>query len=104
MTATMTAPVTPSMPLLTARQALLFVSEPGDAALRQLLTETLQRLSIQAAQQRVVVLQSEPLMGRQHRVRVTPCLLLDMGTRWVQLLGELSQHDSHSLQQALTRQ
>lgn len=98
--------MTPTLPLLTAQQAILFVSDPGDAtgAAQQLLASTLQRLSVQAERQRVVALQDEPLLGRQYQVRVTPCLLLDTGARRVQLLGDPVQLNDSSLQQALTRQ
>lgn len=97
-------PSTP--PLLTAQQAILFVSDPADAteAAQQQLASTLQRLSVRAEQHRVVALQDQPLLGREHHVRVTPCLLLDTGTRQVQLLGPLAQLSDSNLQQALTRQ
>lgn len=98
--------MTPALPLLTVQQAILFVSNSGDAtaAAQQQLADTLQRLSVHAVQQRVVALTAQPLLGRDYHVRVTPCLLLDTGARQVQLLGELVQLGNHSLQQALTRQ
>ncbi len=98
--------MTTTLPLLTAQQAILFVSDSADAteAAQQLLASTLQRLLVRADQQRVVALQAQPLLGREHHVRVTPCLLLDTGTRQVQLLGPLAQLDDSSLQQALMRQ
>lgn len=98
--------MTPALPLLTAQQAILFVSDSVDAteAARQLLASTLQRLLVRAEQQRVVALQAQPLLGREYHVRVTPCLLLDSGTRHVQLLGPLAQLSDSNLQQALTRQ
>ena len=97
--------MTPTLPLLAAQQAILFVSDPGDAteAAQQLLASTLQRLLVRAEQQRVVALQAHPMLGREYHVRVTPCLLLDTGTRQVQLLGPLAQLGDSSLQQALTR-
>ncbi|MDO9092021.1 MAG: hypothetical protein Q8R98_27640 [Rubrivivax sp.] len=92
-------------PFLVANQAILFLSDPGDTtqAMRQVLADTLRRLSVQAAQQRVVVLLDEPQLGRQFQVRVTPCILLDTGARRVQLLGKPARLDDNSLQQALTR-
>lgn len=98
--------MTSPLPLLTAHQAILFVRDPGDAteAMRRLLADTLQRLSVHAEQQCVLALQVEPLLGRQYQVRVTPCLLLDTGARRIQLLGEPAQLNDSSLQQALTRQ
>lgn len=98
--------MTTALPLLTAQQAILFVSAPcgTDAFMQQLLADALQRLSVLAVQQRVVALQDEPLLGRQYQVRITPCLLLDTGARWVRLLGEPAQLNDHSLQQALIQQ
>lgn len=98
--------MTAALPLLTAQQAILFVSDPADAteAMQRLLADTLYRLSVQAERQRVVALQDEPVLGRQYQVRVTPCLLLDTGARRVHLLGDLLLLDDSSLQQALTRQ
>ena len=98
--------MTNALPLLTIREAILFVSAPADtdAAMQQLLADTLQRVSVQAARQRVVTLQDQPLLGRQYQVRVTPCLLLDTGTRRVQLLGDPAQLNDGSLRQALTCQ
>lgn len=99
--------MTPALPLLTAQQAILFVSESASAdatgAAQQLLANTLLRLLVRAEQQRIVALQTQPLLGREHHVRVTPCLLLDTGTRQVQLLGPLEQLGDSSLQQALAR-
>lgn len=97
--------MTPTLPLLTAQQAILFVSDSADAteAAQQLLASTLQRLLVRADKQRVVALQAQPLRGRDHHVRVTPCLVLDTGTRQVQLLGPLAQLSDSSLQQALAR-
>ena len=98
--------MTPALPLMTVQQAILFVGDPGDAteAAQQQLAGTLQRLSVRAEQQRIVALQAQPRFGREYRVRVTPCLLLDTGTRQVQLLGSLAQLSDSYLQQALTRQ
>ena len=98
--------MTPPLPLLTAQQVILFVSDSADAteAAQQLLANTLQRLLVRADRQRVVALQAQPLLGRQCHVRVTPCLLLDTGTQQVQLLGPLAELGDSSLQQALARQ
>ena len=98
--------MTPTLPLMTVQQAILFVGDSGEAteAVLQQLASTLQRLLVRAEQQRIVALQAQPLLGREYHVRVTPCLLLDTGTRQVQLLGPLAQLSDSSLQQALTHQ
>ena len=98
--------MTPTLPLLTAQQAILFVSDSADATetAQQLLASTLQRLLVRAEQQRVVALQDRPLLGREYHVRVTPCLLLDTGTRRLQLLGDPAQLNDGSLRQALACQ
>lgn len=92
-------------PLLTAEAAWLFVSDlaglPADLA--GLLDATLQRLAVQAGQQRVVQLLDEPALGREYGVRVTPCLVLDTGARQVQLPGDPAQLDIGGLEAALAR-
>lgn len=95
-----------ALPLLSAQQAILFVTAlqgPPDDLLH-LLAHTLQRLQLHATQQRVVALQDEPELGRQYRVRVAPCLVLDTGTRQIQLPGEPARLDPLRVEHALTRQ
>ena len=98
-------PPLPTRPLLIAEAAWLFVSDlaglPADLA--GLLAATLQRLAVQAGQQRVVVLLVEPALGREYGVRVTPCLVLDTGARQVQLPGDPAQLDVGRLEAALAR-
>lgn len=95
----------PAKALLLVESAWLFVSDPaGPAAdLPGLLAATLQHLGVQAGRQRVVALLDEPALGRQYRVRVTPCLLLDTGARQVQLPGDPGQLDAAGLEVALAR-
>lgn len=92
-------------PLLAARAAWLFISHPGapDADWPGLLSATLQRLGVQADQQRVVALLDEPALGLAYGVRVTPCLVLDTGARQVQLPGDPVQLDASRLEDALAR-
>lgn len=98
----------PVRALLVVESAWLFVSDPAGPAgpatgLPGLLASTLKRLGVQAGQQRVVALLDEPALGRQYRVRVTPCLLLDTGARQVQLPGDPTQLDAARLEDALAR-
>ncbi len=98
-------PQPPTRPLLTAEAAWLFVSDPAGlpADLAGLLAATLQRLAVQAGQQRVVLLLDQPALGREYGARVTPCLVLDTGARHVQLLGDPAQLDIAGLEAALAR-
>ena len=96
--------MTHAAPLLEVQQAILFVSAldgPPDGLLRAL-TDTLQRLSVRAGQERVVALHDEPELGRRYRVRVTPCLLLDTGTRQILLPGDPARLDVARVENALS--
>ena len=99
-------PVMAAPALVSAQEAILFVTALQGPAedLLQLLASTLQRLQLHATQQRVVALQDEPELGRRYRVRVAPCLVLDTGTRQIQLPGELARLDPLRVEHALTRQ
>jgi hypothetical protein len=97
--------MTTPLPLLSAQRALLFVTtlDSPTPALQQLLATTLLRLQVQAEQQDVVRLAEDPEPGRQFRVRITPCLVLDTGGRIVQLPGEPALLEAAHLERALTR-
>jgi hypothetical protein len=90
---------------LTAREAILFVTESGGLGetLVCRLAEVLQRLRVQAGQQRVVALMEQPRMGAQYAVRVVPCLVLDTGLRQVHIYGDLDGLDAARLESALAR-
>ncbi len=95
-----------SQPLLSAQQAILFVTAldaPREEVLRALAT-TLQRLQVHAEQRRIVALEDEPELGRQYRVRVVPCLVLDTGARQIRLSGDPARLDPVLVEDALTRQ
>jgi hypothetical protein len=93
------------LPPLSVERAVLFVTkhESSHAALLQLMTTTLKRLHLQAGQQSVVSLADDPEQGRQHHVRITPCLVLDTGERLIQLPGEPAMLQAAHLERALTR-
>ena len=92
-----------AVPMIPVEQAILFVpahwGAPGE--LQRVLFDTLQRLAVQATRQRVVALRDQPALGRQYRVRVAPCLVLDTGTRQVHLPGDLARLDSLQIEHAL---
>ncbi len=97
--------MTAAVSQLQAREAVLFVSGlkgQADEHFRVLAT-TLVRLGVQCDSQRTVALLEEPLLGRQYQVRVTPCLVLDTGSRRVQLPGDLAALDAAALEGALAR-
>lgn len=88
---------------LIVREAILFITafDPPAKDLDAQLTGALRRLAVSARLQRVVALAEHPQLGSKHQVRVTPCLMLDLGTRQVQLVGELAQLDAQRLEAAL---
>lgn len=93
-----------AVPMVLVRQAILFVpalDTPGDALLSAL-EETLKRVAIHAERLRLVDLRNQPALGRKYRVRVVPCLVLDTGTRQVQLPGDLARLDSGRIEQSLS--
>ena len=93
-------------PALTVTQATLFVTDFGCAVaeLEGLLADTLDRLKVVAHMQRVVALIEQPLLGRRSLVRVTPCLVLDTGSREVQIPGDPKVLNSALLEAAIARQ
>jgi hypothetical protein len=97
--------VTGSACQLQVLEAVWFVSGPDDPPerRRQQLAATLERLGVRSESQRTVALLEDPLAGRQYQVRVTPCLVLDTGTRRVQLLGDAAALDAAALESALAR-
>jgi hypothetical protein len=97
--------MTTQLPQLCARRACLFVTtrERPAPALLELLAATLQRLQVQAEHQHLVTLADEPEQGRQHHVRIAPCLVLDTGARLIQLPGDPALLEASDLEHALTR-
>lgn len=91
--------------LLAADEALLFVTEleGGEAAQTCALDEALQRMAVTAARRRVVALADEPEIGARWQVRVTPCVVLDTGSRQVRLPGDPARLDPARLEQALSQ-
>jgi hypothetical protein len=100
----LSAAITTTPALLRVEQATLFVTELGGAAseMEILLSESLLRLQVLARDQRVVALMEQPLLGRQCRVRVTPCLVLNTGSRLVTIPGDLQQLNPARLEAALS--
>ncbi len=97
--------MTATVSQLQVREAVLFVSSMKGQAdeHRRVLATTLVRLGVQCDSQRTVVLLKEPLLGRQYQVRVTPCLVLDTGSRRVQLPGDPAVLNAAALEGALGR-
>ena len=91
--------------LVAADEAVLFLSDgAGDEAVHErMLDAVMARLAVTATRRRVVVLADEPELGARWHVRVTPCLVLDTGTRQIHLPGELTGLDSARLEQALSK-
>jgi len=91
--------------LVAADEALLFVTDVGsDGGVHALaLDEALRRMSVTAARKQVVALAQSPQLGARWHIRVTPCLLLDMGSRQIQLPGDPSRLDAGRLEQALAQ-
>lgn len=91
--------------LLAADEALLFVTDVGhDAAVHALsLDEALRRIGVTVARRQVVALAQAPQLGARWHVRVTPCLVLDTGSRQIQLPGDPAQLDARRLEQALAQ-
>ena len=98
------AEVVTTSPVLRIEQATLFVTDLDRPAaqMERLLAENLLRLQVQARSQRVVSLMEQPLLGRQCRVRVTPSLVLDTGSRLVTIPGDLQQLNLARLERALS--
>lgn len=93
-------------PTLTVVQATLFVADFSveAAELENRLGQTLDRLQVIAGKQRVIALAEQPLLGRHSLVRVTPCLVLDTGSREVRITGDIELLDARLLEAALARQ
>ena len=90
--------------LLAVHDALLFVTDPGGEQVHaQALDAALQRMAVTAARRQVVSLAEAPEMGAHWHVRVTPCLVLDTGSRQVQLAGDPAMLDPARLEQALSQ-
>ncbi len=89
--------------LMVAEEAVLFVTDDaGDGAAHALaLDEALRRMAVTAARRQVVALADQPEIGARWQVRVTPCLVLDTGSRRVHLPGDLAGLDTARLEQAL---
>lgn len=98
--------VVAARPALIVPEASLFVTEflhpPGELEL--LLGQCLARLNVTARRQRVLALLEQPLLGRASQVRVTPCLVLDTGSRLVRVQGDLASMAVADLEAALARQ
>lgn len=90
--------------LLAVHDALLFVTDPGGEQVHaQALDAALQRMAVTAARRQVVSLAEAPELGAHWHVRVTPCLVLDTGSRQVQLAGDPAMLDPARLEQALSQ-
>jgi hypothetical protein len=90
--------------LLAVQEALHFVTDLRDAPVHaSALDAALQRMAVTAARRQVVSLAETPELGARWRVRVTPCLVLDTGSRQVHLPGELARLDLARLEQALSQ-
>lgn len=74
-------------PALTVEQATLFMTDFSGSAVQweALLAQSLARLHVHARHSRVVSLLEQPLLGRACHVRVTPCLVLDTGSRLIRI-------------------
>jgi hypothetical protein len=90
---------------LSVALATLFVTDPdaSPAGLESLLARTLDRLQVLARSQRVVDLIEHPLLGRECLVHVTPCLVLDTGSRRVRIPGDPELLDGAMLEAAFAR-
>jgi hypothetical protein len=91
--------------LLAVQEALLFVTDLDSDMLAPVraLEKALQRMGVAAARCQVVALAERPDLGARWNVRVTPCLVLDTGSRQVLLPGDPAQLDAGCLEQALAR-
>ena len=87
-----------------ADEAMLFVTDaaPGGAVHHALLHDALGRMGIAAKVHRVVALADHPESGARWQVRVTPCLVLGIGTRRIHLPGDPTRLDPARLDQALS--
>ena len=88
--------------------AQLLVTDPGGEQVHaqvhaQALDAALQRMAVTAARRQVVSLAEAPELGAHWHVRVTPCLVLDIGSRQVQLAGDPALLDPARLEQALSQ-
>ena len=90
--------------LVAADEAVLFVTDGADdrAVYERMLDEALMRMAVTAERRRVVAMADQPELGARWQVRVTPCLVLDTGSRQVYLTGDLARLDSSRLEQALS--
>lgn len=91
---------------LAVHEAVFFVTRlgadgpPHTAAL----DAALQRMAVTASRRQIVALAETPELGARWNVRVAPCLVLETGTRQVQLPGELAGLNAARLEQALSQQ
>jgi hypothetical protein len=90
---------------LAVHEALFFVTHlDGDGLAHALaLDAALQRMAVTAARRQVVSLAESPELGARWNVRVTPCVVLDTGSRQVQLPGDPAKLDAARLEQALSQ-
>ena len=94
--------------LVAADEAVLFVTDRADdraddrAVHERMLDEALMRMAVTASRRRVVALADQPELGARWQVRVTPCLVLDIGSRQVYLPGDPARLDPARLEQALS--
>ena len=98
------AEVVMASPVLRIEEATLFVTNLDRPApeMESLVAATLLRLQVQARSHRIVSLMQQPLLGRQCRVRVTPCLVLNTGLRLVTIPGDVQQLNVERLERALS--
>jgi hypothetical protein len=90
---------------LAVQEALFFVTHlDGDELAHALaLDAALQRMAVTAVRRQVVSLTDSPELGARWNVRVTPCLVLNTGSRQVQLPGNPANLDAARLEQALSQ-
>lgn len=90
--------------LLAVDEALLFVTDAVDLpAHARALDAALERMAVTAARRQVVALAETPELGARWHVRVTPCLVLDTGSRKVQLPGDPAGLGPARLERALSQ-
>ena len=90
--------------VLTVNEALLFLTDLEAAPFAaQALDAALQRMDVIAPRRQVVSLASEPELGARWQIRVTPCVVLETGSRHLLLPGDPDQLDAARLERALAQ-
>jgi hypothetical protein len=85
-------------------QALLFLTDLASAPFpAQTLDAALKRMEVTAAHRQIVSLSAEPELGARWQIRVTPCVVLDTGSRHLLLPGDPDRLDAARLERALAQ-